>query len=123
VLTGESADRRTPVERFQNGEVPIMLISLKAGGVGLNLTAADTVVHYDPWWNPAAENQATDRAHRIGQDKPVFVYRLVCKNSVEEKIEALKQRKSDLVRGILEGDAVSESLRLDVENIDLLLGS
>jgi superfamily II DNA or RNA helicase len=122
VLTGESADRREPVERFQSGAVPILLASLKAGGVGLNLTAADTVVHYDPWWNPAAENQATDRAHRIGQDKPVFVYRLVCKNSVEEKIEALKQRKSDLVRGVLEGE-IPATLRLDAENIDLLLGS
>jgi superfamily II DNA or RNA helicase len=122
VLTGESADRRAPVERFQNGKVPILLASLKAGGVGLNLTAADTVIHYDPWWNPAAENQATDRAHRIGQDKPVFVYRLVCRNSVEEKIEALKQRKSDLVRGILDGEA-PVAPRLDAENIDLLLGA
>jgi superfamily II DNA or RNA helicase len=122
VLTGESPDRRAPVERFQNGDVPILLASLKAGGVGLNLTAADTVIHYDPWWNPAVENQATDRAHRIGQNKPVFVYRLVCKNSVEEKIEALKQRKSDLVRGILDSE-ISEGVRLDIENIDMLFGA
>ena len=66
MLTGDTKDRATPVKRFQKGEVPIFLISLKAGGVGLNLTAADTVIHYDPWWNPAVEDQATDRAHRIG---------------------------------------------------------
>ena len=82
-LTGETDDRRMPVERFQAGEVPLFLISLKAGGTGLNLTAADTVIHYDPWWNPAAENQATDRAYRIGQDKPVFVYRLITRGTVE----------------------------------------
>ncbi|MBL8463284.1 MAG: DEAD/DEAH box helicase, partial [Thauera sp.] len=85
-LTGDTRDRRIPVEDFQKGRVPVFLISLKAGGVGLNLTAADTVIHYDPWWNPAAENQATDRAHRIGQDKPVFVFKLVCAGSIEEKI-------------------------------------
>jgi SNF2 family DNA or RNA helicase len=72
-LTGDTVDREVPIRRFQDCEVPIFLISLKAGGVGLNLTAADTVIHYDPWWNPAVENQATDRAHRLGQDKPVFV--------------------------------------------------
>ena len=73
--------------------MPIFLISLKAGGVGLNLTAADTVIHYDPWWNPAVENQATDRAHRIGQDKPVFVYKLIVGGSIEEKILALQETK------------------------------
>ena len=71
--------------------MPLFLISLKAGGVGLNLTAADTVIHFDPWWNPAVENQATDRAHRIGQDKAVFVYKLVTEQTVEEKIIALQQ--------------------------------
>ncbi|HYH22941.1 MAG TPA: DEAD/DEAH box helicase, partial [Azospirillum sp.] len=76
-LTGRTLDRAEPVARFQRGEVPVFLISLKAGGRGLNLTAADTVIHYDPWWNPAAEDQATDRAYRIGQDKPVFVYKLI----------------------------------------------
>ena len=76
-----------PVKRFQAGEVPLFLISLKAGGTGLNLTAADTVIHYDPWWNPAAERQATDRAYRIGQDKPVFVYKLIARGTVEEKIQ------------------------------------
>src|SRR5204862_8355044 len=83
-LTGETRDRETPVRRFQAGEIPLFLISLKAGGTGLNLPAADTVIHYDPWWNPAVENQATDRAHRIGQDKAVFVYRLIVSGSVEE---------------------------------------
>ncbi|WP_313055258.1 DEAD/DEAH box helicase [Pseudomonas lopnurensis] len=103
-LTGDTADRRTPVERFQAGEVPLFLISLKAGGTGLNLTAADTVIHYDPWWNPAAENQATDRAYRIGQDKPVFVYRLITRGTVEERIRQLQRRKAELAAGVLAGD-------------------
>jgi len=101
-ITGETKDRRTPVKRFQNEEVPLFLISLKAGGTGLNLTAADTVIHYDPWWNPAAENQATDRAHRIGQDKPVFVYKLIARATVEEKIQQLQQRKAELASGVLD---------------------
>ena len=84
------SDRATPVARFQDGEVPLFLISLKAGGTGLNLTAADTVIHYDPWWNPAVEDQATDRAHRIGQDKPVFVYKLIAEGTVEERILELQ---------------------------------
>jgi SNF2 family DNA or RNA helicase len=91
------------IQRFQKGEAKLFLISLKAGGVGLNLTAADTVVHYDPWWNPAVENQASDRAHRIGQDKAVFVYKLICSGTVEEKILALQQRKADLAQAVLEG--------------------
>lgn len=104
-LTGETRDRRVPVEDFQRGRAPVFLISLKAGGVGLNLTAADTVIHYDPWWNPAAENQATDRAHRIGQDKPVFVFKLVCAGSIEERIVALQERKSALAASVLSEDA------------------
>jgi SNF2 family DNA or RNA helicase len=104
-LDGDTAGaaRAGIVRRFQAGEVPLFLISLKAGGVGLNLTAADTVIHYDPWWNPAVENQATDRAHRIGQDKPVFVYKLICAGTVEDKILALQQRKAALARAVLEG--------------------
>jgi len=102
-LTGETVDRQAEVEKFQAGKVPIFLLSLKAGGVGLNLTAADTVIHYDPWWNPAAENQATDRAHRIGQDKPIFVYKLVAANSVEQKIVELQKKKGDLAAMMLEG--------------------
>jgi SNF2 family DNA or RNA helicase len=103
-LTGDTVNRETPIRLFQEGDVPIFLISLKAGGVGLNLTAADTVIHYDPWWNPAVENQATDRAHRLGQDKPVFVYKLIVGGSIEEKILALQERKAELAAGILSDD-------------------
>ena len=95
-LTGQTRDRETPISDFQEGRVPLFLISLKAGGTGLNLTAADTVIHYDPWWNPAVEEQATARAHRIGQDKPVFVYKLMTQGTVEEKILALQNRKRGL---------------------------
>lgn len=101
ILTGQTQDRATPVQQFQQGKANLFLISLKAGGTGLNLTAADTVIHYDPWWNPAVENQATDRAHRIGQEKTVFVYKLVAKDTVEEKILALQQHKKALVEKIL----------------------
>ena len=87
--------------------MPLFLISLKAGGTGLNLTAADTVIHYDPWWNPAVENQATDRAHRIGQDKPVFVYKLLIAGTVEEKIVALQSPKAALADGILGGETAA----------------
>jgi SNF2 family DNA or RNA helicase len=106
-LTGDTQDREEVVRRFQDGEVPIFLISLKAGGVGLNLTTADTVIHYDPWWNPAVENQATDRAHRLGQLNNVFVYKLVVAGSIEEKILALQERKAELVAGILSEDSSS----------------
>lgn len=104
LLTGQTKDRETPVLRFQNKEVPLFLISLKAGGVGLNLTAADTVIHYDPWWNPAVENQATDRAHRIGQENPVFVYKLIVKDAVEEAIQELKARKQELADSLFDDD-------------------
>ncbi len=115
ILTGQTpARQRTAlVKKFQSGTVPVFLISLKAGGIGLNLTAADTVIHYDPWWNPAVEAQATDRAHRIGQDKPVFVYRLICTGTVEEKIQALQARKADLAAAVLDGGGSSERLRFD----------
>ncbi|TAM60062.1 MAG: DEAD/DEAH box helicase [Rhodanobacter sp.] len=102
LLTGETGDRATPVRRFQSGEVTILLASLKAGGVGLNLTAADAVIHYDPWWNPAVEQQAVDRAHRIGRDQPIFVYKLLCDDTIEEKIESMKDHKSDLADALLE---------------------
>lgn len=104
LLTGESRDRREPVRAFQAGEAPLFLISLKAGGAGLNLTAADTVIHFDPWWNPAVENQAIDRAHRIGQDKPVFVYRLIARGTVEERIQSIQRRKAALSDTLLEGE-------------------
>ncbi|MGQ5521764.1 DEAD/DEAH box helicase [Chitinimonas sp. PSY-7] len=118
-LTGSTRDRATPVQRFQAGEAPIFLISLKAGGVGLNLTAADVVIHVDPWWNPAAEDQATDRAHRIGQDKPVFVYKLVVAGSIEERILAIQQRKAALAAGVLGEDGL-DSAKFDVEDIAAL---
>ncbi|MGJ8696925.1 MAG: DEAD/DEAH box helicase [Verrucomicrobiaceae bacterium] len=102
-LTGASKDRGQLVDDFQNGNSSIFLISLKAGGTGLNLTAADTVIHYDPWWNPAAENQATDRAYRIGQDKPVFVHKLICAGTVEDRIHQLQQKKALLADSLLAG--------------------
>ena len=105
-LTGKTRKRQEAIDAFQSGQVPLFLISLKAGGTGLNLTAADTVIHYDPWWNPAVENQATDRAHRIGQDKPVFVYKLIADNTVEDKIVAMQARKQALADATMErGDA------------------
>jgi len=119
MLTGDTTDRVTPVERFQKGEVPLFLISLKAGGVGLNLTAADTVIHYDPWWNPAAENQATDRAHRLGQDKPVFVYKLIAAGSIEEKIVELQEQKAGLADSILSEDAAGAAKFSD-DDLDAL---
>jgi superfamily II DNA or RNA helicase len=118
-LTGDTTDRITPVERFQQGDVPLFLISLKAGGVGLNLTAADTVIHYDPWWNPAAENQATDRAHRLGQDKPVFVYKLIAAGSIEEKIVELQEQKAGLADSILSEDAAGAAKFSD-DDLDAL---
>jgi SNF2-related domain/Helicase conserved C-terminal domain len=95
-LTGQSQKRDQLIAKFTSGEVPLFLISLKAGGVGLNLTQADTVIHYDPWWNPAVENQATDRAHRIGQTEHVFVYKLVAQGTIEERMLALQKRKAAL---------------------------
>jgi len=102
-LTGQSQKRDALIERFTSGEVPLFLISLKAGGVGLNLPQADTVIHYDPWWNPAVENQATDRAHRIGQKNQVFVYKLVAQGTIEERILALQQRKAALAESMYSG--------------------
>ncbi|WP_429501185.1 SNF2-related protein (plasmid) [Robbsia andropogonis] len=119
VLTGETSDRVTPVRRFQQGEVPLFLISLKAGGVGLNLTAADTVIHYDPWWNPAVENQATDRAHRLGQDKAVFVYKLITAGSVEEKIVAMQEQKAALADAILSEDAAG-AVKFSADDLEAL---
>jgi SNF2 family DNA or RNA helicase len=100
LLTGQTKDRASSVKSFESGRAPVFLISLKAGGTGLNLTAADTVIHYDPWWNPAVERQATDRAHRIGQTKRVFVYKLIGAATVEEKILDLQLRKAALAASI-----------------------
>ena len=118
-LTGQTKDRETPINRFQNGEVPLFLISLKAGGTGLNLTAADSVIHFDPWWNPAVEEQASSRAWRIGQDKPVFAYKLLTKGTVEEKILALQDRKRNLADNLLAGAAPSQHL-ITAEDLDVL---
>jgi superfamily II DNA or RNA helicase len=108
-LDGSTMDRQDRIERFQaDPTITAFLISLKAGGSGLNLTAADTVIHFDPWWNPAVEDQASDRAHRIGQKKVVTVYRLVAAGTIEEKILELKQRKKDLVTSVLSEDAGGE---------------
>lgn len=103
-LDGSTTKRQAVVDEFQRGDAPVFLISLKAGGVGLNLTAADTVVHFDPWWNPAVENQATDRAHRIGQKKVVTSYKLIARGTVEEKILALQTRKRALVDATIESE-------------------
>ena len=114
-LTGKTKDRQGAVERFNNDPtIPIFLISLKAGGTGLNLTGADYVIHYDPWWNPAVEDQATDRAYRIGQKKKVFVYRLITRNTVEEKIQKLKTIKRNLVDSVISVDRnITKSLTMD----------
>jgi superfamily II DNA or RNA helicase len=121
LLTGDTEDRATPVRRFQSGAVPLFLVSLKAGGTGLNLTAADTVILYDPWWNPAVEDQAMSRAHRIGQGKPVFVHKLIALGTIEEKMEALKERKRQLIRGILD-DSPGAGFVLSEADIEELLG-
>jgi superfamily II DNA or RNA helicase len=118
-LTGSTTNRQAVVDKFQEGEVPVFLISLRAGGVGLNLTAADTVIHFDPWWNPAVENQATDRAYRIGQDKPVFVYKYIIENSIEEKIQKIQQNKAELAKALLSEEVSDNKLSLT----DDILGS
>lgn len=121
-LDGSTKNRDQVVAEFQNGTAPLFLISLRAGGTGLNLTAADTVIHCDPWWNPAVEDQATDRAHRIGQSRAVTVYRLVAEGTVEEKIMLLKARKREIAEAVISDD--SGALRgLSAEDIDALLGT
>jgi len=119
-LTGQTRDRQTVIETFQRGKVPVFLISLRAGGVGLNLTEADTVIHYDPWWNPAVEDQATDRAHRIGQDRKVFVYRLLTEDTIEERVQRLQASKRELIDGLLGGGG---AIDLGPEELAVLLGS
>jgi SNF2 family DNA or RNA helicase len=118
LLTGETRDRQRVVDAFEEGRANVFLISLKAGGTGLNLTSADTVVHYDPWWNPAAQAQATDRAYRIGQSRPVFVHNLFVAGSVEERVLALQQRKKWLSTTLL-GDAPA-TMPLAEADIDAL---
>jgi len=108
-LTGQTRNRDDVIMSFQEGDAQIFLISLKAGGVGLNLTAADTVIHYDPWWNPAVERQATDRAYRIGQDKPVFVYKLLTEETVEEKILLMQNKKQKLADALYQDEKADNS--------------
>ena len=119
-LTGQSKNRGDIVEKFQTGKIPIFLISLKAGGAGLNLTAADTVIHFDPWWNPAAESQASDRAYRIGQNKSVFVYKLITRGTVEERIQTLQKSKSAL-SDQLYADSLTSISQLNEQNWQQLL--
>jgi superfamily II DNA or RNA helicase len=121
-LRGSTRDRARPLRRFQDGEVPIILVSLKAGGAGVNLTAADTVILFDPWWNPAVEAQAIDRAHRIGQSRPVFVYRLIATGTIEEKILALQERKQGLADMLWDENAKAGPTGLSDADIDFLLG-
>jgi len=120
-LTGDTpgTERAKLVASFQEGQIPVFLISLKAGGAGLNLTAADTVIHYDPWWNPAVEEQATGRAHRMGQENPVFVYRLITEGTIEERILELQQRKAAIASAILEGSTAEPGRGLAIERRDL----
>ncbi|TPV96367.1 MAG: DEAD/DEAH box helicase [Myxococcales bacterium FL481] len=120
-LTGATRDRQGLVDDFEAGRGDVFLISLKAGGTGLNLTSADTVIHYDPWWNPAAQAQATDRAHRMGQRKPVFVYKLIVAGSVEEKMMGLQQRKAALADGLL--STQSGGLELSDADVDDLFAA
>ena len=104
-LDGSTTNRAAVVEKFQSdAAIPVFLISLKAGGVGLNLTGADTVIHFDPWWNPAVEDQATDRAHRIGQTKVVTSYKLITRDTVEEKILMLQNRKREVIQATIGGE-------------------
>jgi superfamily II DNA or RNA helicase len=116
-LTGQTRKRDEVIEQFKSGQVDLFLISLKAGGVGLNLTEADTVIIYDPWWNPAVEAQAADRAHRIGQDKAVFVYKLITENTVEEKILAMQEKKRRLSESIYQGGKKEAALQLTADDL------
>jgi len=112
-LDGSTRDRQDRVDRFnRDPAVPLFLLSLKAGGTGLNLTAADTVIIYDPWWNPAVELQAADRTHRIGQTRPVTTVKLVMRNSVEEKVLLLQQKKRELFHSLVENPAASGGISL-----------
>ena len=108
------------VDAFNEDDTNVFLISLKAGGVGLNLTGADMVIHYDPWWNVAAENQASDRAHRIGQEKTVSVFKLISKGTIEERIRELQRRKAQLADNILNGDTISLSSLSKSEILSIL---
>ena len=120
-LDGATRNRQEKVDNFNNDRnIALFLLSLKAGGTGLNLTSADTVIIYDPWWNPAAESQAADRTHRIGQTKPVTIYKLVMRDSIEEKIVALQGRKRELFNQVVEASQ-EESVKLSMDELKELL--
>ncbi len=116
-LDGSTKNRQELVESFNTGAVKIFLISLKAGGTGLNLVSADYVIHLDPWWNPAVENQATDRAHRIGQTKTVFVQKLIVRDTIEEKVLELQNSKKRLVDDVFSGDFTGRFDEKDLKKI------
>lgn len=122
LLTGSvnKEKRMQMVESFNNDDVPVFCISLKAGGTGLNLTSADIVIHYDPWWNVAVQNQATDRAHRIGQKHVVTVYKLVAEGTIEEKIIDIQERKKKLAEQVLEGEGMDSASFTKEEILELL---
>ncbi|MDG2125225.1 MAG: helicase-related protein [Verrucomicrobiales bacterium] len=123
-LDGSTKNRAAEVARFQgDASLPVFLISLKAGGVGVTLTGADTVIHLDPWWNPAVEAQATDRAHRIGQKRVVTSYKLIARGTVEEKILALQERKRGLMDAALDGGMATGGSALSEEEIFEMLKS
>ena len=120
-LDGATRNRQDVVDEFNNNpEIGVFLLSLKAGGTGLNLTSADTVMIYDPWWNPAAELQATDRTHRIGQTRPVRSIKLLVKDSIEEKILALQERKREIFEQVVENPALSGE-KFTLEDLKFLL--
>ena len=122
-LDGDTKDRAKVVDRFQQStEIPVFLISLKAGGVGLNLSAADTVIHFDPWWNPAVEAQATDRVHRLGQTRVVTAYKLICRNTVEEKILNLQRKKREVIDSLVESEEPLMTSLSTAEIRELLMG-
>jgi SNF2 family DNA or RNA helicase len=119
-LDGSTTRRADVIDEFKRGDVPVFLISLKAGGFGLNLTEADYCIVLDPWWNPATEAQAVDRVHRIGQTRNVMVYRLVAKDTIEEKVMALKKRKAELFRSVMDDGDFADA-RLSAADIRALL--
>ena len=113
-LDGSTRDRAAVVERFQTDDsISVFLISLKAGGTGLNLTAADTVVHFDPWWNPAVEAQATDRAHRIGQKNVVTSIKLIARDTVEQRVISMQEKKRTLISDLLDADTAAPAIAQD----------
>jgi SNF2 family DNA or RNA helicase len=118
-LAGDTVDRQKPIDAFERREADVFLISLKAGGTGLNLVSADTVIHYDPWWNAAAQAQATDRAYRIGQTRPVFVHSLIASGSVEERMMRLQARKQQIARALLDGGTGQQPVLTPEEVEDL----